>query len=343
MTRARYSQIDLETTTFYHVINRCVRRSYLCGEDRYSHQNYDHRRQWLIDRIKLLAQVFSIDIAAYAIMSNHYHIVLHVDQYRAKNWSLDQVIRRWTVLFNGHQLVDDYVNNKAAQEEVDTEHDADESNPDDSHTMAAIALIEEWRSRLYDISWFMKSLNEFIARAANKEDNCTGKFWEGRFKSQALLDNQALLSCMAYVDLNPVRAGASHSLQTSDFTSIQERIKQHSAYQNHIESPIPDIYVPQQPPSLLPFSGVESTKAIPFSLSDYLALAEWSGRHIDSNKTGYIDASEPKVLAELGIDQETWLEAIINFRRQYGSFAGSEKILRSNAHLHGHSWHKGVN
>ena len=211
MTRARHSQIDLGATTFYHVINRCVRRSFLCGEDCYSRKNYDHRRQWLTDRIKLLSQVFSIDIAAYAIMSNHYHLVLHVDQYRAKNWSLDEVIARWTVLFNGHQLVDDYVRNKVEQENIDPGIDGVENIQCDSHTVAAIALIEEWRSRLYDISWFMKCLNEFIARAANKEDNCTGKFWEGRFKSQALLDNQALLSCMAYVDLNPVRAGVSHS------------------------------------------------------------------------------------------------------------------------------------
>ena len=206
MTRARHSQIDLGATSFYHVINRCVRRSFLCGEDRYSHQNYDHRRQWLIDRIKLLSQVFSIDIAAYAIMSNHYHLVLHVDQYHAKDWSLEEVIARWTVLFKGHQLVDDYVKNKA----LDTESNG--SAQCDSHALAAIALIEKWRSRLYDISWFMKCLNEFIAREANKEDNCMGKFWEGRFKSQALLDNQALLSCMAYVDLNPIRAGVCHQI-----------------------------------------------------------------------------------------------------------------------------------
>ena len=327
MTRARHSQIDLGATSFYHVINRCVRRSFLCGEDRYSHQNYDHRRQWLIDRIKLLSQVFSIDIAAYAIMSNHYHLVLHVDQYHAKDWSLEEVIARWTVLFKGHQLVDDYVKNKA----LDT--DSNGSDQCDSHALAAIALIEKWRSRLYDISWFMKCLNEFIAREANKEDNCTGKFWEGRFKSQALLDNQALLSCMAYVDLNPIRAGVCHSLRSSDFTSIQERIKQHNAYQQQIDRPIADISVPEQPPSLLPFSGVDNTNAIPLSLSDYLALTDWSGRHIDPNKTGYIDTNEPKVLKELGIDEETWLEAIINFRRQYGSFAGSDKILRRSDSL----------
>ena len=91
----------------------------------------------------------------------------------------------------------------------------------------------------------------------------------------------------------------------------------------------------------MPFAGVDNTDAIPFNLSDYLALIQWSGRYVDANKTGYIDAQEPDILEELGIDEETWLEAIINFRRQYGSFAGSNMILRRHAHSHGCSWHKG--
>ncbi len=65
MTQARKSQIDLAATPFYHVINRCIRRAYLCGEDKFSGKDYSHRRQVLIDRIKFLSSVFSIDIAAY--------------------------------------------------------------------------------------------------------------------------------------------------------------------------------------------------------------------------------------------------------------------------------------
>jgi hypothetical protein len=85
-------------------------------------------------------------------------------------------------------------------------------------------IVAKWRERPGDISWFMKCLNQPIARAVNIEDGCTGHFWESRFCSQALLSRQALLSCMAYVDLNPIRAKMVATLETSIYTSIQERI-----------------------------------------------------------------------------------------------------------------------
>jgi REP element-mobilizing transposase RayT len=327
MTRARHELIDLTATSYYHVINRCVRRSFLCGDDPYSHKNYDHRRQWLVDRIKFLSSVYSINIAAYAVMSNHYHLVLQVDKVSADSWSMDEVIARWYQLFNGHLLVDCYL----AGDTIST-----------AHFKAVEALSETWRARLYDISWFMKCLNEDISRQANKEDNCTGKFWEGRFKSQALLDETALLSCMAYVDLNPVRAGIADNVQESDFTSIQERLIQFNAYQRGEQRPNKDYTTPAQPNALLPFSGVFDSHALPFSYRDYFELVDWSGRHIDPKKRGYIDSKQPKLLGVIGLEQDDWLTTVKEFRRQYANFAGSEYHLRHYAHNHGMSWCKGV-
>jgi len=144
-------------------------------------------------------------------------------------------------------------------------------------------LLVTWRERLSDLSWFMRCINEPIARMANAEDHCTGRFWEGRFKSQALLDERALLTCMAYVDLNPIRAAMAETPERSDYTSIQERI--------------------EQPKSscLRPMAEKEKS-SLPINLKDYLELVDWGGREVKCHKRGYIPANAPPILARLRMD-----------------------------------------
>ena len=105
MTRPRTQLVSLEETPYYHCIYRCVRRAFLCGDDHYSGNNFDHRKPWVVERLKVLSDIFAIDIAAYAVMSNHYHLVLHVDQSRSKSWSDKEVMRRWLKLSKGPLLV----------------------------------------------------------------------------------------------------------------------------------------------------------------------------------------------------------------------------------------------
>jgi hypothetical protein len=173
MTKPRSSLVSLADTPWYHVVNRCVRRAFLCGDDAVTGKNHDHRRAWIVDRVKQLAGVFAIDVAAYAVMSNHYHLVLRVDAERAQGWSNEEALRRWTQLFDGPLLVQRLLSGQG--EEMD---------------QATLNAIDEWaatyRARLCDLSWFMRVLNETVARQANTEDGVTGRFWEGRFKSQAL-------------------------------------------------------------------------------------------------------------------------------------------------------------
>ena len=140
-------------------------------------------------------------------MSNHYHVVLYVDEARAKNWSLEEVVERWLQLYSGDLLVHKWL--------------ADRQSLSRAQIEKAEEIIEQWRERLYSISWFMRGVNETIARIANEEDGCKGGFWERQFKSQALLDEGTLLTCMAHADLIPVRAGIAPDLIDSNFTSIQ--------------------------------------------------------------------------------------------------------------------------
>lgn len=226
MTCPRSTQVSLPDTPWYHVVSRCVRRAFLCGEDRVSGQNFDHRRDWLITWILRLADIFAIDVASYAVMSNHYHIVVRIDAERAATWSVEEVLERWTRLFSGPVLIQRYLSDAR---DTMTEAECERVRE----------LAEEYRERLMNLSWFMRVLNENIAREANREDGVKGRFWEGRFKSQALLDEIALLSAMAYVDLNPIRAGLAATPEESDHTSIQSRIGALTAEQTSTTSTLP--------------------------------------------------------------------------------------------------------
>jgi REP element-mobilizing transposase RayT len=304
MPRPRYAQVSLEATPYYHCIARCVRRAYLCGTDISTGECYEHRRQWLEDRLLELADIFSIDVCAYAIMSNHYHAVLHVNRSQAETWSFDAVIKQWHQLFSGNALSQHYIAGKhMGKVELDTLKEQ----------------VEVWRLRLMDISWFMRVINEDIARQANKEDHCTGRFWEGRYKSQALLDEAALAACLAYVDLNPIRAAMAKTPETSDHTSIKRRINfalktQHPDYKN------------QQAPRLFPFSGDprnDMPEGLPFKLTDYIELVEWTSKHMRSDKSGAIDENLPPILERLHFEADNWFYLTQHFESKLKGLVGS--------------------
>lgn len=170
---------------------------------------------------------------------------------------------------------------------------------------------EVWRKRLFDISWFMRALNEYIARAANKEDDCTGHFWEGRFKSQALLDESALAACMAYVDLNPVRAKLAKTPEESGYTSIKYRVQAAKAR--------------KKPKRLMPFMvkpNREMTSSLPFTFVDYLQLIDASSRTLQPNKRGSVENDLPPILTRLNIELEQWLNLTTQFERSFKHAAG---------------------
>jgi REP element-mobilizing transposase RayT len=289
--------ISLADTPYYHITSRCVRRAFLCGVDHYSGKNYEHRRQWVVDRIRLLSSLFAIDVCAYAVMNNHYHLVLKLCPEQLDELDDDGVIERWCALFKGPLLIQRY-------------RDGDDLRPLERITVSDIVTV--WRKKLASISWFMRCLNQPIARQANLEDECTGKFWESRFNSQALKSEEALLSCMAYVDLNPVRAGIADRPENSSHTSIRERLQSEFNLQQAIDDQtqcgdLLDFRTTLKP--LLPFEHRlvnETQTGILFNFKEYLALIDWTGRIIRDDKRGHIDSNTPSILTRLQITAEQW-------------------------------------
>jgi REP element-mobilizing transposase RayT len=297
MTRPRKALISLADTPYYHITSRCVRRAYLCGVDHYSGQSYEHRRQWVVDRIRLLSSLFAIDVCSYAVMSNHYHLVLKLCPDQIEGLSDDDIMDRWCALFKGPLLIQRYRDGEGLK----------------SFERSGVSdIVNVWRSKLASISWFMRCLNQPIAHQANREDMCTGKFWESRFTSQALKSDEALLSCMVYVDLNPVRAGIADTPETSSHTSIRERLQPEFDLQQAIDDQTQCGDLLNFKTALKPLLRFENRmvsepqRGILFNFEEYLNLVDWTGRIIRSDKRGHIDNALPPILIRLKIAPDQW-------------------------------------
>ena len=317
MTRARYTQVSLDSTPYYHCICRCVRRAFLCGQDHYSGQDYEHRRQWVVDRLAVLGEVFAIDLCAYAVMSNHYHVVVRLNQKKAQAWSDIEVAERWMRLFSGPLIVKRWLSGQS----------------EDSEALKALEIVGQWRERLYDLGWFMKCLNEYLARRANEEDCCKGRFWEGRYKCQALLDEKALLQCMAYVDLNPVRADMASTPEASNYTSVKQRA-----------SEVKERHTTKKMPRLLPMVDSETVEVedddtvCRFRQMDYLELVDSTGRAVRADKRGVISERAAGILDRLGIEERAWLQHMQPRKQRLPVAVGSLERLKAYAASTGRKW-----
>ncbi|UXI67770.1 transposase [Tahibacter amnicola] len=308
MSAPRHQMVPPGEAGYFHCISRCVRRAFLCGQDTYTGQSFDHRKQWIEDRLYQLANIFAVGVYAYAVMSNHVHVVAHVNPGVAASWSADEVAERWLRLCPVR-----------SGSEIDLAASAIKA----SHIAADPAKVAIYRERLASLPWFMRCLNEPIARRANREDACTGRFWEGRYRCQALLDETALLACMTYVDLNPIRAGIASDLPSSRHTSICRRL-QHVGSRALLE----------------PIAG-HPTHALSMSVTDYVKLVEWTGarRRMDCRAPHFGDP--PTVLRSLGMTPESWHAEVFTIESRYWRAVGSVEALINKARDLGQRWLKG--
>lgn len=300
MAIARCHIVDTAITRYYHCISRCVRQAFLCG------QGFEHRKSWIEIRLEFLAQHFAISVCSFAILDNHIHILCRLDPANAAGWNDEEVVRRWIAIHPRSGL------RRASNEAVDAwiKRQSEDS--------AQVAI---YRQRLQNLGWFMKALKEPLARLANQEDGCKGAFWEARFKSIAVLDDEALLTSCAYIDLNPVAAGIANTPETSDHTSIKQRLDHASA-----ESGIPTLQLAsaagsvsaarieadlEQSHWLCPLQDRQDKGAVRegmlpgFSLSGYLALVDWTAQLARTGKAR-ISPTLAGILDRLGASRALW-------------------------------------
>jgi hypothetical protein len=298
-------------------------------------KNYDYRKQWIQDRLEVLAGAMAVDIGGFAVMDNHLHVVVRTRPDIVQDWSDEEVARRWWRLFPKRRD-----ENKQPAEPYDHELRM--------ITADAEALVEK-RKRLSSLSWFMRCLCEPIARRANKEDECSGRFFEGRFKCQKLLDEAAILACSVYVDLNPIRAGTAATPESSEHTSAYERIggqqerQAESRARRTGKKPTPSGKKRRVGSSvyrdgwLCPVSVEGDSKAVArrnshrrasnkgmlsMSLTDYLRILDWTGRQVRQDKGGAIPRDVAPILTRLGLSDDTWVDTVNNFGRWFHRAAG---------------------
>ena len=357
----RHRQINVKDPGWVHCINRCVRRAFLAGD------GYSHRKDWVEERLRELAVVFACDIGAYAVMSNHVHIVVRMDPVIAAGWSSAEVARRWLTLFGTREP-----RNALGQiaEAVIARYAAD------------IAWVAERRERLSNLSWFMRALSEPIARRANQEDDCSGRFWEGRFTSVPLLDQAALIACMAYVDLNPVRAKLADRPERSTHTAararirarqkgrVRERIRERCAGNAAREarelakakvaamSPAPDrsleperegglwlapmakCVVLRNPatPGIDPAEYEASARSLRLTVDQYLTLLDATGRVLREGKRGAIPPELAAILSRLDLKVDQWLASMLGWREMSVGVIGGLAARTAEAARRGTQW-----
>ena len=313
MAIPRRDQIDTFNGGYYHLISRCVRRAFLCGEDSETGRNYDYRREWIENRVMQLAEVFAIEVYAYAVMSNHYHLVVYSDPRAPQSWSDTEVAERWLLAFPGK------LDRPQFKRQRELKLQAIVSDKD---------LLAQYRERLGSLSWLMRCINEPLAKRANAEDFVKGHFFESRFTSQALLDEAAALTCMAYVDLNPIRADLSQTLDESHHTSIQKRLN--SMTDEQLSQAVSAI------------AGQVKSRTMTISLKDYVQLVEWTGRAIIHPGKASIPPHIASTFSQLNINRDNWLHQVQHYGNHFYRVVGSMEKLKTKARQLKQHWLKGI-
>ncbi len=321
MTYPRSQTISQTEDGHYHIISSCVRGAFLLNNT--EPEKYNLRKKWVQEKMISLSKIFYIDIFGYALMDSHMHIVLGTRYFQADKASRKDVAKRWLTLHP-----------KRRGKTTPTEKDINELANNKKE-------VEVCRKKLRDVSWYMKALNQYIARRANLEDNVKGRFWQGRFESIALPESSAILKCLMYVELNPIRAKIAETPETSKFTSCYDRIKAHLARKkaktnNNSKDKEKDSWLAQI------FDTPKSKGILHMTFEEYLDLLDWTGREIRKDKRGAIPDNLAPILERLGLRTNHWADSFESFRHDFRRVAGSEETIRAYAKKANKKWFHGI-
>ena len=327
----------------YHVWARCVRRAFLCGSDPFTGNDYNHRRNWIRDFQQRLVAILGVEVGFHAELSNHLHLVLRTRPDIVETWSDREVARRMLTLFRLVKSRD----GKTIREVTDAEVAMEISNPE------RVLIL---RKRLSSVSIFMQALCENIGRRANIQDQCTGRFWQGRFRAKDLESDSALLVCGIYVDLNQIRAEEALTPEQSVHTSAHDRIEGRKIRSSGKAKDLmpPDGWLCELTldPRAIAYTGRSQSKSpwrasdkglLPISLDDYLELLDWSGRQVRSDKRGAIPGHLAPILERLEINSNFWIELVTKFDSYFGHVVGKAAQVVDRAKQAGRAYYRGRN
>lgn len=299
------------------------------------------RKVWIERRLRELDAIFAVSVGGFSVMDNHLHVLLRLDPDSAKAWTDSEVIDRWFKLYPPRGTDRKPLPAAKLKELV-------------AKRLSDAQWIADTREKLGSLSWFMKCLKEPLSRLINKAEKCSGTFFEGRFKSIAVLDEEALLAVCAYIDLNPVAAGIAPTPESSQHTSVKARVD-HVAQLGRVE----DLQAAKQGSVagsraskkleealwLIPIEDrrqLDSTREgmLPgFTLGHYLMLVEHTGRLLREEKAS-INAELADIFARLGSSAEAWQSRMQRLQggKLLGRFiSGSRELLQSTAEKLGFS------
>ncbi len=347
MARTKRNQVFTpDIVAVVHTICRVVRQEHLLGLTGDQPDRLLQRKDLIEQELERLASSFAIDLLGYSVMSNHVHQVLRSRPDIVAKWSNGQVVQRWLTLCPKRSTSKRKKGSSLpSQKEIDS-------------VLANKELTAKLRSRLSDISWWMRLFCQRIAQQANREDDMVGPFWAGRFRAIRLLDEESVLACTAYVDLNPIRAGIAPTLEQSAYTSVKRRVLSQqsgstsvspsdsqcltdqlegdrhrpdaaatSADQFLAPVEIDELHDPLGPMASASGSRCSDKGFASIPTARYLELLDWTARNVVPGKPGRTPSDTPPLLERLGIKSEIWCELTRNFGRIFSHVAGTPASL----------------